>query len=390
MNKRKYKILYAGKYLRGFHKNLIENPPKGISYVFEDNTSQPKFFETKPWYIKVLLKLWHGKIGDILGLIFRAKIKKHNQVDAIQTYNRFITSNGIPYVIYLENPTAPYHYDLNRVHTTLGSLRLKKILNDPNLKAVICMSKACFNTVEKLVPDFQKSKYQIYPFIPLNPHVNEDIIEKRCKEPNLRTLFVASDFVLKGGTEIISAFEKLKSSSIQLTLITIRESIPKFWKKRIEKLSPIVKILEFNLKPAELAQIYAQSHVLIHPTYKDSFGLVILEAIKSGLPIIATNLYSIPEMVTIENGYVMDPPKFYFTSDKMPNPHYWKNEKDLLKDTPDKKLIKFIISSLKELETNRELLTKKSLSSWNLAQNNSFAEESIHKQWFKVYQDILS
>ena len=48
---------------------------------------------------------------------------------------------------------------------------------------------------------------------------------------------------------------------------------------------------------------------MIHPTYVDTFGLVVLEALAHGLGIISTDLYALPEMVYDGvNGIVINPP----------------------------------------------------------------------------------
>ncbi|HKJ44632.1 MAG TPA: glycosyltransferase family 4 protein [Balneolales bacterium] len=382
-------ILFAGKYLRGFQKYLIDNPPEGISYSFQNKSGQPFFFETKPWYVKLPLKIWHSTFGDYLGLIFRIIVKHDQNIDAIQTYNRLVRTTGIPYIIYLENPTAHYHYDLRRVKTFLGRKKIKKYIQDDNLKAVICMSDACYRTVDKLIPGFNKTKYRIYPYLPSNANVTEEKIRKRCEEPVLQALFVSSDFLLKGGAEIITAVEQLRDLSIHLTLVTKRDRIPAYWQRRILNLGDMVSLIEFNLVPDELSQIYARSHVLLHPSYKDSFGIVVLEAIKAGLTVIGTNLYALPEMVTPENGYLTDPPKPYFTAQGIPNPDYWKNEKKLLNDIPNLRLTAFLQDSINELSHNRGLLKKKSLCSWNKSHDEPFSDEFIRKQWHDIYQDIF-
>ena len=52
-----------------------------------------------------------------------------------------------------------------------------------------------------------------------------------------------------------------------------------------------------------------KSDVLIHPTYVDTFGLVVLEALAHGLGIISTDIYALPEMVHDGvNGIVINPP----------------------------------------------------------------------------------
>ncbi len=59
---------------------------------------------------------------------------------------------------------------------------------------------------------------------------------------------------------------------------------------------PGVKVLG-KLGPAELRQTYRSASVFVFPTFYDGFGMVLLEAMSSGLPIIATPHCAAPELV---------------------------------------------------------------------------------------------
>lgn len=54
--------------------------------------------------------------------------------------------------------------------------------------------------------------------------------------------------------------------------------------------------------------IYKNSDIFVHPTNKDAFPLTILEAMRAGLPVISTNVGSIPEIILNEKtGYIIEP-----------------------------------------------------------------------------------
>ena len=59
---------------------------------------------------------------------------------------------------------------------------------------------------------------------------------------------------------------------------------------------PGVKVLG-KLAPAELRQAYQSASVFVFPTFYDGFGMVLLEAMSSGLPIIATPNCAAPELI---------------------------------------------------------------------------------------------
>jgi glycosyltransferase involved in cell wall biosynthesis len=53
----------------------------------------------------------------------------------------------------------------------------------------------------------------------------------------------------------------------------------------------------------------AQSDFLIFPSYSEGFPLTVLEAMSLSLPVIATSVGALPEMVTEEEGGYLIPPR---------------------------------------------------------------------------------
>ena len=65
-----------------------------------------------------------------------------------------------------------------------------------------------------------------------------------------------------------------------------------------------------NLSKGKLMDEYfARTDVFVLPPYEDCFGMVVLEALSFGLPIITTPVYAIPEMVEHgRNGFIIEAP----------------------------------------------------------------------------------
>jgi glycosyltransferase involved in cell wall biosynthesis len=57
-----------------------------------------------------------------------------------------------------------------------------------------------------------------------------------------------------------------------------------------------------------VAALLSETHCLVHPTFFDSFGIVVLEALAAGCAIIATDMASLSELVTRENGFLLPLP----------------------------------------------------------------------------------
>ena len=127
---------------------------------------------------------------------------------------------------------------------------------------------------------------------------------------NVSILMIASHFTReKGVFEILEAINRLSSNDIQCNLIIIgsgkeEEAMRSFIKTHT--LDDKVQITGF-LGKSEIIHHLQHSSIFVLPSYSEGFPMVVLEAMASGLPIVATRVGAIPEMIKNDiNGYVVD------------------------------------------------------------------------------------
>ena len=377
----KIKVYFATR-LRGFFRQLINYNHKNIDFLFREST----VYETNSSWNK--LKNWIGRsyLLDLFGVIQVIRENKKD-VNVIGSFNRFLHTDK-PYFIYVENPTALFHYKLYRGESFFGRKLIDKELHNSSLKGVIFMSDACARTFEQVCGKLSPAclRKTIYPLIPINPQVSKESIATRCHVSELRLLYIAQGirFESKGGLEIIKAFTELidEGYNLKLQIITSLSDLSSLSKEAIAN-NRFLNVSDFGFSFEEMQYIYANSHVLLQPTSDDSFGLTILEAIKSGLPVIASKLYSIPELIKDGwNGFLCEPHYCFFDENCMPNPSVWNHRKDTIysgKISID--IVKFIKEKIILLYKNRDLLEEMSINSFNRAINPPFSERFVADQW---------
>ena len=381
------KKIYVATRARGFLMRLFKKENPYFKFIYDDK----KIYETNTKTRMFISRLAKSKIADHMGLIQRVKVR-NKECDIVFSYNRFIHSEK-DYVIYLENPLALVHYSTNRNKTWLSKMKLKKYFNDPHLKAIICLSKACYNTIHNFysIPKTIKVD-QIYPYIPANSLTNPITIKHKCQKKELKCLYIASNFKLKGGEDILLAFNKLKESginNIKLTIITKKDSLDKNLEKKINS-NFNIKLYDFSFNNEDLNELYNESCILLNPTRQDSFPLVLLEAMKSGNAIITTDLYAITEMVENNyNGYLTYPKYRFFNYDNIPNEAVWNNRnKTIYSDYIDINIVDFLYKKLTYLNENRDILESMALNSFNKSNSGEFSEDFIIRKWKDIFFEI--
>ena len=379
-------VVYWATKLRGFLKHVSEYTPD-VRFVSKD-----QYYEVSSRWRTLKSRLVRLKIFNPTGLFQVIKISG-KECDFYGSFNRFLKSDK-PYFIYLENPTALYHYALGRIQRGIGKRRFAQCLNDPNLKYIVCMSEACRTTFEQInMPLPEKLPIKtIYPLVPKNANVDEHIIRTKCYQPVLECLYCVQgkSFYTKGGSEILEVVTRMQDEGYQihLSVITHLSALHEDTLARINGREGI-SLYDFTFSYEQMEKIYAKTAVLLQPSSADSFGLTVLESMKGGCAVLCSKLYAFPEMIKSgENGILIDPLYWTFTRENFPNPVAWGYEKKVrLSKKRSQKYIDDIENALKELYKDRDMLFAFAKNSLEIA-NTKFGEDAICDQWLDVWSTM--
>ncbi len=124
-------------------------------------------------------------------------------------------------------------------------------------------------------------------------------------------LFVSSinfptDFEIKGGREVIIAFQRLIQSGERARLV-VRAQVPSRYSALLANDS-MVETIPRTLPWRDLEQLFLNADAFLFPGHHTP-GKSILDAMSYGLPVVATNVWGTPEMVTKNNGILLEAPK---------------------------------------------------------------------------------
>jgi len=125
-------------------------------------------------------------------------------------------------------------------------------------------------------------------------------------------LFVGNPFDRKGLEFVIKSLSKVNHKKIKLLVIGRKEvSDMSYYNNLSKKLKVENKIKFISLTP-ELNKYLASSDIFIFPTLYEPFGLVILEAMASGIPVITSKDAGAAELIdNMKDGIILEDPKDY-------------------------------------------------------------------------------
>ena len=255
-----------------------------------------------------------SKLARIVPLNTHWMPSNANQADYIYTWGCIPRGTRKKFVLEMDNPYCICYYNIWWFNILKPIC--KSVLLSDRCQSIVCISEACKKSIEielgKGVTDKVKVVY---------PYITEHHRNKEKVGNPIEFLFVSTQFYLKGGRETIEAFKVIydNTKNIHLTVITHMEEISEEYKNL-----SFVSFIEANLEKKELHEKYfTNADVFILPSYQDSFGMVYLEALSFGLPIIATRIYAMSEMVIDgKNGVLVNPPVHYFWDDYQLNHRY--------------------------------------------------------------------
>ena len=213
--------------------------------------------------------------------IVSQNVREENYIFTFQAQSLFDCSTvGIPHFLYtdhthLANLTYP-KFDKRKLYSKKWIELEKEIYQHADIVFVWST-----NILDSLVKQYSQPRNRVVQVnvgssIDIN-YFNIDPNKKFSKN----ILFVGSDWKRKGGPDLMIAFNKVLIKHPD-AFLTIAGSSPKIRHPRCSVLGPL---------PVEkLKPLYEKADIFCMPTLLEPFGIVYLEAMAAGLPVIGTRL----------------------------------------------------------------------------------------------------
>lgn len=99
-------------------------------------------------------------------------------------------------------------------------------------------------------------------------------------------LFVANDFRRKGLDTLLEALARLQANHVHLMVVGDSAHIAEY-RARCRTLGLEGRV-HFLGRQEAMSPVYAAADMLVHPTREDTFGMVVLEAMAQGLPVVVS------------------------------------------------------------------------------------------------------
>lgn len=136
--------------------------------------------------------------------------------------------------------------------------------------------------------------------------INKVIDNRICNQSTFKFLFVGKEWERKGGKMINYLLNKLleKNYSIELNIVGCNPLIEGELSKHVN----IYGLIDRNTNDGniKLKEIFDHSDAYFQPSLKECMGIAYLEACSFALPIIANKTGGVPEVVTKDNGILIE------------------------------------------------------------------------------------
>lgn len=352
------------------YESILTHPPENVKY-----TTNVKFSEFNK--LKV-----YGKVNTLKRDIFTKTLDVlrlprfyyvRNKADIIHSSRGFLILNKKPWVMDIEH--AASFVGMRSLMLPPAKSKIEKMLSSKHCKKIM---PHCIASEKSVLKFFNTSKFKdkietVYPAIPAMNF-------KKKKSNKIRLLFVSRLFHEKGGKETLEAFDILRKKYDNIELV-MRCDVPQEYKQKYG--NDRIKFLEGKRPRSEIFELYKESDIFVMPTYGDSFGFALVEAMSFGLPVISTDVFAIPEIIEDgKNGFMVHSEQSWAGKDYLHNSYGRNPKKSPFPASELAQKLSFLIEDGK-------LLKSMSKNSKNMIANGKFSIKERNKKLKRIYEDAL-
>ena len=372
MKKSKPLKIYINPGVHPQFKEITDFPPKGVTYIYD----KPKGDHNSPLMRNKRIAI--ALIQKYFQVPRMAKIKDDEKYDLIHSTRGILIRNKKPWIVDLESGAAFAGLKWETLKKPIMKKLIRKYLSSQYCKKIMPQSNAAKQTLLEHI-DCSGFEHKIDTLY-LAYHTT---ILKRKPSKIVRLSFIGRDFYEKGGNDVLEAFKILNKKYPDKISLKYKGNVPENKKLNLTNVKYLANIPD----PKKFyEEIFGDCDIYVQPTTIDSFGVSILEAMSTGLPIVCTDDFTLPELV--EDGYngflVKSFVHWYPYASTSRGMEYQKKAEE---DHPE--TIKELVEKISILIENKKLREQMGRNSFKLVSTGKFSIKERNKKLRRIYDEAL-
>ncbi len=358
----------------GMAQELRDNPPTGVQYSFLQPVTGKFRWLKSP--IKGFMREYESSDCDLIEAILSPISTNKQWILSLSNFQEAIAFN----ILGLPLPRA------------FRTAYITSLLCRENCRKIYFWSQAGFRSMV----DYGGIKDQqilgktevIYPGI---REVSSDRIRYSDRVDDTTMLF-SGYFFRKGGVNVVDAFEEIQKvyprvklrlcCSEEIDFVTENHSLKQEYLEKIKNNSGIQ--MGRATRQELFSQILPETDIFLIPTYVETFGFAILEAMSFGLPIISTTHFAIPEMIQHEaSGFLINTNAF--DCEKLFRGYSVKAIPTNFREYVTRELVRFLLKLIESPELRKSLGQQA-----HLVATTKFSITKRNASMLEIYQSVIS
>lgn len=366
-------------------KYLVKYPPEGVKYDVRQKSVN--LISSSGFQKKIKKAVWKAATKFRPPYV-NVDIGK-NQM--IHSCHGMLIANKDPWVVDVEHAPSFANYNASGLEKNWYRNKIIELLASEHCKKIIPWTQASRKSVESIFKNsgINQKMEVVYPAIDLKG------VKIKKDDSKIKFLVVSRFFYEKGGKQALEVFEKLnKKYDVEISVLSI---VPDEIKKKYSKfknISFVEKIFVTSDRPnAIFEDYYSTHHVLLNLTFADTFGLASLEAMSCKMPIIGTDMFSMPEIIENgKNGFTVKSPITCLNPDfSIKYSSHFKNMDGFMGKimARQEKFVSDAARKASMLIEDSKLRNKMGAYGRKLVESGKFSIKGRNKKLGKIYEEVL-
>lgn len=283
-----------------------------VNMYFENNSSR-KIKGIVNYYITVFHDIWKN-------IKLSKEINRNNSL--LVAYQSWLTKSPIIFplikipIIYICNEVPREHYDkfLRETHT-IKEMIINNILLIPiriidYLNIALSRNNLSIITLSQKSSELIKKTYRIIPRI-IYPGISDIKYSNNLSINNRKNQIITVGAINKYKNQyfVLKVVSKIPERYRPIVVLVGNGGDSEYIRKLEEfaKIHNIILDIKININSKELIKTYSESKALMYSPVNEPFGLVVIEAMMAGLPLIVSkNGGGYTEIINKNNGYILE------------------------------------------------------------------------------------